>query len=161
MEIKKNIKSIIKLRINAGQATASPPVGPAVSQGGLNIAEFCKNFNERTSELDSQFVLPVLIIVYTDYSYEYIVKFPTISFFLKKAASIEKGKSTSEKRKHSKKRFIIKAKNFYIGILSARQLFEIGWVKSLQFPYYSHLHNICYMICGSAHSMGLTVKQFK
>lgn len=79
----------IKLLIEAGKATPSPPVGPALGQRGVNIMEFCKAFNAQTSK--SQDLLPVTVTVYADRSFSFIVKTPPVSYLLKKAANIKKG----------------------------------------------------------------------
>lgn len=79
----------IKLLIEAGKATPSPPVGPALGQRGVNIMEFCKAFNAQTS--NSQDLLPVTVTVYADRSFSFIVKTPPVSYLLKKAANIQKG----------------------------------------------------------------------
>ena len=79
----------IKLLIEAGKATPSPPVGPALGQRGVNIMEFCKAFNAQTS--NSQDLLPVTVTVYADRSFSFIVKTPPVSYMLKKAANIKKG----------------------------------------------------------------------
>lgn len=162
MDSKKKIRSILKLRINAGEATASPPVGPTISQAGLNIAEFCKHFNASTNHIQSNFVLPVSVVLYTDYSYEYIIKLPTISFFLRKASLLDKGRIPLElkKKKRKFKKIGVNPREYYIGALSPLQLFEIAWLKALQLPYQASLRNVCYMICGSAHSIGIYVSQF-
>ncbi|MEE9164871.1 MAG: 50S ribosomal protein L11 [Nitrospinota bacterium] len=79
----------IKLLIEAGKATPSPPVGPALGQRGVNIMEFCKAFNAQTS--NSQDLLPVTVTVYADRSFSFIIKTPPVSYLLKKAANIKKG----------------------------------------------------------------------
>ncbi len=86
----KKVKTIIKLQIPAGQANPAPPVGPALGQHGLNIAEFCKQFNDRTQKQIGN-VIPVEIIVYEDRTYSFTLKSPLTADLLKKAAGIEKG----------------------------------------------------------------------
>ncbi|MDA2921895.1 50S ribosomal protein L11 [Patescibacteria group bacterium AH-259-L07] len=86
----KKVKTILKLQIPAGQATPAPPVGPALGQHGLNIAEFCKQFNDRTKDTMGN-VLPVEISVYEDNTYSFVVKTPLTSDLIKKAVGIEKG----------------------------------------------------------------------
>lgn len=85
----KKITGQVKLLINAGKATPSPPVGPALGQRGVNIMEFCKAFNAQTSKMEG--LLPAVITVYADRSFSFEVKTPPVSYLLKKAASIEKG----------------------------------------------------------------------
>lgn len=93
----KKVKAIIKLQILAGKATPAPPVGPALAQHGLNIAEFCQKFNDVTKE-QSGFKIPVEITVYGDRSYNFKVKQPPASELLKKAAGIEKGSGEPNKK---------------------------------------------------------------
>jgi len=86
----KKIKTIIKLQIPAGKANPAPPVGPALGQHGLNIAEFCNRFNEKTKNLGND-IIPVEITVYEDRTYSFVTKTPPAAELLKKAAGIEKG----------------------------------------------------------------------
>ena len=97
----KKIKAIVKLQIPAGQATPAPPVGPALAQHGLNIAEFCQKFNEATKEKQG-FTCPVEITVYEDRTYDFQTKQPPASELLKKAAGIEKGSGEPHKKKAGK-----------------------------------------------------------
>ncbi len=97
----KKIKAIIKLQIPAAKATPAPPVGPALAQYGINIAEFCQKFNEATRD-KSGFTAPVEITVYEDSSYEFKIKQPLASELLKKAAGIEKGSGVPNKTKVAK-----------------------------------------------------------
>ena len=87
----KKIEGYIKLQIPAGQANPSPPVGPALGQAGLNIMEFCKAFNAATQSMEQGMPVPVKITVYADKSFSYDMKSPPASFFIKKAAKIQKG----------------------------------------------------------------------
>ena len=97
----KKIKAIIKLQIPAAQATPAPPVGPALAQHGLNIAEFCQKFNEATKDKEG-FKIPVEITVYEDRTYDFKLKQPPASELLKKAAGIEKGSGEPNKTKVAK-----------------------------------------------------------
>ena len=97
----KKVKAIIKLQIPAGKASPAPPVGPALAQYGINIAEFCQKFNDRTKE-QSGSTAPVEIIVYENSSYEFEIKQPLASGLLKKAAGIEKGSGAPNKTKVAK-----------------------------------------------------------
>lgn len=97
----KKITAVIKLQIPAGQATPAPPVGPALAQHGLNIADFCKKFNDVTKEKQGS-VIPVIVTVYEDKSYDFKVKQPLVSDLLKKAAGIEKGSGEPNKKKVGK-----------------------------------------------------------
>ena len=90
----KEVLEFIKLQIPAGGANPSPPVGPALGQRGLNIMDFCKAFNDKTKNLEKGAPIPVLITAYKDKTFSFITKLPPVSFFLKKAAKIEKGNST-------------------------------------------------------------------
>jgi large subunit ribosomal protein L11 len=97
----KKVIANIKLQIPAGAANPAPPVGPALGQHGLNIMEFCKAFNEKTKQ-DIGTVIPVIITVYQDRSFEFICKKPPVSFLLKEAAKVEKGSSEPNKSKVAK-----------------------------------------------------------
>src|SRR4029078_4175712 len=92
----KRIKAIIKLALPAGKATPSPPVGPALSQHGVNIAAFCKEYNARTSD-KGDLIIPVEISVYEDRSYTFILKTPPASVLLSKAANVKKGSAEPNK----------------------------------------------------------------
>jgi large subunit ribosomal protein L11 len=85
----KKVIGEVKLLVPAGKATPSPPVGPALGQRGVNIMEFCKGFNAQTSKMEG--ILPVIVTVYTDRSFSFIIKTPPVSYLLKKAAGIDKG----------------------------------------------------------------------
>jgi large subunit ribosomal protein L11 len=97
----KEIKAVIKLQIPAGQANPAPPVGPALAQHGLNIAEFCQRFNDATQDKKG-FKVPVVVTIYEDRSYVFKVKQPVVADLLKKAAGIEKGSSEPNKKKAGK-----------------------------------------------------------
>ncbi len=98
----KKIKTVVKLQIPAGAATPAPPIGPALGQHGLNIAEFCQKFNEKTKNLPKGEVTPAEITVYEDRSYTFITKTPPAAELLKKAAKVEKGSGESLKKKVGK-----------------------------------------------------------
>ncbi len=97
----KKVKTIVKLQISAAKATPAPPVGPALAQYGLNIAEFCQKFNDKTKEQEG-FIIPVEITVYEDRSYDFKLKQPPAAELLKKAAGIEKGSGSPNKTKVAK-----------------------------------------------------------
>ena len=97
----KKITSVIKLQIPGGQATPAPPVGPALAQHGLNIVDFCKKFNDLTQDKKGS-VIPVVVTVYEDKSYNFKVKQPLVVDLLKKAAAIEKGSGEPNKTKVGK-----------------------------------------------------------
>jgi large subunit ribosomal protein L11 len=85
----KKVIGEVKLLVPAGKATPSPPVGPALGQRGVNIMEFCKGFNAQTSKMEG--ILPVIVTVYADRSFSFIIKTPPVSYLLKKAAGVDKG----------------------------------------------------------------------
>jgi len=92
----KKVTKVVKLQINAGKANPAPPVGPALGQAGVNIPGFCSQFNERTKD-QMGYILPVVISVYEDRSFDFVVKTPPASDLLKKAAKIEKGSHDGNK----------------------------------------------------------------
>jgi len=96
----KKISGYIKLLIEAGKASPSPPVGPALGQRGVNIMEFCKAFNAQTSSTEG--LLPVTVTVYSDRSFDLQIKTPPTSYLLKKAAGVEKGSGTTPRTKAGK-----------------------------------------------------------
>ena len=87
----KKITGFVKLQVPAGQASPSPPIGPALGQAGLNIMDFCKSFNAQTEKLEKGMPCPVVITVFQDKSFEFIVKKPPASFYIKKEVNIKKG----------------------------------------------------------------------
>ncbi|MDW8279991.1 MAG: 50S ribosomal protein L11 [bacterium] len=94
----KKIKTILKIQIPAGEASPSPPIGPALGQHGVNIMEFCKQFNEATKEMKGD-IIPAEITIYEDRSFDFKLKTPPVSYLLKKAAGIEKGSGDILKNK--------------------------------------------------------------
>ena len=90
----KEVLGLIKLQIPAGGANPSPPVGPALGQKGLNIQDFCKQFNDKTKDLEKGAPIPTIITAYKDRSFDFVTKLPPVSYYLKKAAKIKKGNST-------------------------------------------------------------------
>jgi large subunit ribosomal protein L11 len=110
----KKIKAVVKLQVSAGQATPAPPVGPALAQQGVNIAEFCQKFNEQT-KAKIGWKLPVEVTVFEDRSYTFRAKTPVVTELLKKAAAIEKGSGTPNTKK--------------VGKISKEQLREIAKTK--------------------------------
>jgi large subunit ribosomal protein L11 len=93
----KKITGYINLQVPAGAANPSPPIGPALGQRGVNIMEFCKAFNAKTQEIEKSTPIPVVITVYSDKSFTFVTKTPPASFFLKKAAKVQKGSATAGK----------------------------------------------------------------
>lgn len=138
----KKIDGYIKLQIPAGKANPSPPVGPALGQKGVNIMEFCKQFNAKTQDKDG-LIIPVVITVYKDKSFTFITKTPPASVLLKKAAELEKGSAESNRIK--------------VGKVSKAQVKEIAEVKMRDLNAFN-IENAMSMIAGTARSMGLTVE---
>ena len=98
----KEIESYIKLQVPAGSATPSPPIGPALGQHGLNLMDFCNAFNAKTKEMERGLPVPVVITVYEDRSFDFIIKTTPASFLIKKAAGLEKGSGTPNSLKVGK-----------------------------------------------------------
>ena len=138
----KKIEGYIKLQIAAGSATPSPPVGPALGQRGLNIMEFCKAFNAATDNLEKGMPVPVVITAYADRTFTFITKTPPASFFLRKAAGLDKGGATPGKA--------------VAGSVTEAQVREIAEMKMPDLNAVD-MDGACEMIRGSARSMGLQV----
>lgn len=138
----KKIDGYIKLQIPAGQANPSPPVGPALGQKGVNIMEFCKQFNAKTSD-KAGLIIPVVITVFVDKSFTFITKTPPAAILLKKAANIEKGSPESNKTK--------------VASVTDAQLEEIAESKMVDLNA-NDIEHAKSMIAGTARSMGITVK---
>ncbi|PID57095.1 MAG: 50S ribosomal protein L11 [Ignavibacteriae bacterium] len=138
----KKIDGYIKLQIPAGQANPSPPVGPALGQKGVNIMEFCKQFNAKTSD-KAGLIIPVVITVFADKSFTFITKTPPAAVLLKKAAKIDKGSAESNKVK--------------VASVSDSQVQEIAETK-MQDLNANDIEHAKSMIAGTARSMGITVK---
>lgn len=138
----KKVKTLIKLQIPAGKANPAPPVGPALGQHGLNIAEFCQKFNAATAKLGGD-ITPVVITVYEDRTYTFILKTPPASELIKKAAGIAKGsgKPLTEK----------------IGKITKAQVREIA-EKKLEDLNTANVEQAMKMIEGTARQMGVEVK---
>jgi large subunit ribosomal protein L11 len=136
----KKIVGIIKLHVPAGKANPSPPIGPALGQRGLNIMEFCKAFNAATQNL---MPVPVVITAYGDRSFTFDTKSPPNSYFLKKAAGIEKGSQTA-------------GKGSTVGQVTMAQIREIAEQKMPDLNA-KDIEGACRMLIGSARSMGLDV----
>ncbi len=140
----KKIQGMVKLQIAAGKATPAPPVGPALGQAQVNIMEFCKQFNARTSakELDG-LIIPVVITVYTDRSFSFITKTPPASVLLKRAAGIAKGSGTPNKEK--------------VGKVTEKQVADIAKQKMPDLNA-ATLESAIRSIKGTARSMGIDVE---
>ena len=136
----KKVDALIKLQVPAGGANPSPPVGPALGQHGVNIMEFCKAFNAATGEMEKGLPVPVVITVYADKSFTYIMKTPPASVLLKKAAGIQKGSGVP----HTDK----------VGKVTRAQLEEIAKTKMADLNAYD-IDQAVKIIAGSARSMGI------
>ena len=139
----KKVVGEVKLQIPAGQATPSPPVGPALGQRGVNIMEFCKAFNAKTAQADPDMKIPVVITVYADRSFTFETKTPPAADLLKKAAGIEKGSGNPKKEKAGK--------------ISRAKLEEIAKTKMPDLNT-TNLQSAIRTIEGTARQMGLTVE---
>jgi len=139
----KKVTAYIKLQVAAGQANPSPPVGPALGQHGVNIMEFCKAFNAQSQGFEQGMPIPVVITVYNDRSFTFIMKTPPAAVLLKKAAGIPKGSATPNTAK--------------VGTVTRAQLEEIAKTKEPDLTA-SDLDAAVRTIAGSARSMGLDVE---
>lgn len=139
----KKVKTQIKLQIPAGAANPAPPVGPALGQHGLNIQDFCKQFNDRTQDQRGN-ILPVVITVYEDRTFDFILKTPPAAEFLKKAAGIQKGSGKPLTDK--------------IGKVTKAQLREIA-EKKMPDLNTQDVEAAMRIIAGTARQMGLTVEE--
>jgi large subunit ribosomal protein L11 len=138
----KKVVGYIKLQVPAGKANPSPPIGPALGQRGLNIMEFCKAFNAQTQGLEPGMPIPVTITAYGDRSFTFEMRTPPNSYFLMKAAGIEKGSQTPGKGT--------------VGKVTMAQVRDIA-EKKMKDLNAKDLEGACRMIVGSARSMGLEV----
>ena len=140
----KKISGYIKLQVPAGQANPSPPIGPALGQRGVNIMEFCKTFNAETQNLEQGIPIPTLIEVYVDKSFSFTTKTPPASFFLKRAAKVEKASAETGRE--------------IVGAVTMRQIREIAELKMADLNT-TDIDAASQMIIGSARSMGLEVRE--
>ncbi|MFQ5582123.1 MAG: 50S ribosomal protein L11 [Mariprofundaceae bacterium] len=139
----KKLEKYVKLQVPAGNANPAPPVGPALGQAGLNIMEFCKAFNARTQEMEKGIPLPVIISVYKDKSFDFVIKTPPASVLLKKAANIQKGSAEPNKNK--------------VGKVTSAQVREIAETKMPDLNCYD-TEAAMRIVEGTARSMGLEVE---
>jgi len=139
---KKELTAVIKLQIQGGKAMPAPPVGPALGSKGVNIAEFCKQFNARTQDRMGK-ILPVLINVYNDKSFDFIVKNPPVPVLLKEAAKIQSGSASPKAKK--------------VGKITWDQIKKIAQEKIEEMNCFT-LESAMSMVAGSARSMGLVVE---
>ncbi|MDQ2696898.1 MAG: 50S ribosomal protein L11 [Pseudomonadota bacterium] len=140
----KKVSAYVKLQVAAGKANPSPPVGPALGQHGVNIMEFCKAFNAQTQQLEPGLPIPVVITVYSDRSFTFILKTPPASVLLKKALGIASGSATPNSRK--------------VGKVTRAQLEDIAKAKQPDLTA-ADLDAAVRTIVGTARSMGLEVEE--
>ncbi len=137
----KKVMAYIKLQVPAGKANPSPPIGPALGQHGVNIMEFCKSFNAQTQGQDT--IIPVIITVFSDRSFTYIMKTPPAAVLIKQALKLEKGSSTPNTAK--------------VGTLSQDQLEEIAKIKMPDLNCYD-IDAAKRIIAGTAQNMGVELE---
>jgi large subunit ribosomal protein L11 len=135
----KKVQALIKLQVPAGKANPSPPVGPALGQHGVNIMQFCKEFNARTAQ-QGDLIIPVVITVFNDRSFTFVTKTPPAAVLLKKAAGIEKGSGEPNKNK--------------VGKVTKKQVRDIAQLPDLNT---TNLDSAIRTVEGAARSMGLEV----
>lgn len=137
----KKVTHVVKLQIQAGKANPAPPVGPALGPTGINIMQFCKDFNEKTSK-DAGTIFPVILTVYSDKSFDYVLKTPPAAVLLKQAAKLDKASGKPHKDK--------------VGKVTVAQVEEIAKLKMKDLNA-SSLESAVSMIKGTARSMGIEV----
>ena len=138
----KKVKTHIKLQIPAGAANPAPPVGPALGQHGLNIMDFCKQFNERTKKMEAGMKIPAVITVFEDRTFTFITKMPPMSALIKKAAGLAKASGEPNKNK--------------VGKLTLQQAQEVA-TKKLPDLNTDDVNQAVQMVRGTARSMGIEV----
>lgn len=138
----KKVEGLIKLQIPAGNATPAPPVGPALGQKGVNIMDFCKQFNAKTADQPGM-IIPVVITVYGDRSFTFVTKTPPAAVLLKKAANLQSASGEPNKKK--------------VATLSVEQAREIAKIKMPDLNA-ANLDSATEMIKGTARSMGIVIK---
>lgn len=138
----KKVKTVVKLQIPGGKANPAPPIGPALGQHGLNIAEFCQKFNEVTKNQAGD-IIPVEITIFEDRTFEFKLKTPPVAFLLKKAANIEKGSGEPSKNK--------------VGKVTKKQVEEIAKIKMKDLNT-DNIEKVKKVIEGTAKSMGIEIE---
>jgi large subunit ribosomal protein L11 len=139
----KKVQGYVKLQVPAGQANPSPPIGPALGQQGVNIMEFCKQFNAQTQQVEKGLPIPVVITVYSDRSFTFVMKTPPASVLIRKAIGIEKGSGTPNTAK--------------VGKISRKQLEDIAKTKTPDLTA-ADLEAAVRTIAGSARCRGVDVE---
>ena len=140
----KKVKTQIKLQIPAGNANPAPPVGPALGQQGVNIMDFCKQFNARTAKMEAGMTIPVVITVFEDRSFTFITKMPPVSALVKKAAGVAKASGVPNRNK--------------VGKLTKLQVEEIAKQKMPDLNA-NDLEAAMLMVEGTARSMGIDIEK--
>ncbi len=140
----KKIKTSIKLQIPAGAANPAPPVGPALGQHGVNIMDFCKQFNDRTKAMEQGMIIPAVITVFDDRSFTFITKMPPVSSLLKKAAGLAKASGVPNRNK--------------VGKISRKQAEEVA-IRKMPDLNTKDLNAAVLMVEGTARSMGIEVEK--
>jgi large subunit ribosomal protein L11 len=139
----KKVQGYIKLQVPAGSANPSPPIGPALGQQGVNIMEFCKQFNAQTQKLEKGLPIPVIITVYSDRSFTFIMKTPPASVLIRKAIGIEKGSGAPNTSK--------------VGKITRKQIEEVATTKKPDLTA-ADMEAAVRTIAGTARSMGVDVE---
>jgi large subunit ribosomal protein L11 len=139
----KKVNGYVKLQVPAGSANPSPPIGPALGQQGVNIMEFCKQFNAQTQKMEKGLPIPVIITVYSDRSFTFVMKTPPAAVLIRKAIGIEKGSGTPNTAK--------------VGKISRKQLEDIAKLKTPDLTA-ADLEAAVRTISGTARSMGVDVE---
>jgi len=139
----KKVQGYVKLQVPAGSANPSPPIGPALGQQGVNIMEFCKQFNAQTQKLEKGLPIPVVITVYSDRSFTFIMKTPPASVLIRKQLGLEKGSGTPNTSK--------------VGKITRKQLEEVAKTKTPDLTA-ADLEAAVRTIAGTARSMGVDVE---
>jgi len=139
----KKVKTLVKLQVGAGSANPAPPIGPALGQHGVNIMDFCKQFNEKTKKLEKGMPIPVVLTVYEDRSFTFITKMPPMAALIKKAAGLAKGSNMPNKTK--------------VGKITVAQAEEVAKQK-LPDLNTKDINQAVQMVKGTARSMGIDVK---
>ena len=140
---KKELKGIVKLVVPAKQANPAPPIGPALGAAGVNIAEFCKQFNDKTSDKEPGMPIPCIITVYTDRTFEFIMKLPPVSYYIKKALKLKTGSHKPGRE--------------FVGTISKAQIEEIAKNKMPDLNC-STIESACNIVAGQCRSMGVKVE---
>ncbi|MCS7004293.1 MAG: 50S ribosomal protein L11 [Cytophagales bacterium] len=138
----KEVTGFLKIQVKGGQANPAPPIGPALGSKGLNIMQFCKEFNARTQDKMGQ-VLPVVITIYSDKSFDFVIKTPPVAVLIKEAVKIQTGSAEPNRKK--------------VGKLTWEQVRKIAEIKMPDLNCYT-IESAMSMVAGAARSMGVTIE---